>query len=151
MMTHATPFRWTGRSSRKAGAVLRLCVALLLVLQVVYTPIHLNLEPHAREGGFSEAALPAAATSLLSDADHEDADHHGRHPASHHVLKALRCERAPAMDLLVLPALELLLAEPVCLPPHVVHSSGLSPPALPRCWQFILRAALPVRAPSHLT
>jgi hypothetical protein len=35
-----------------------------------------------------------------------------------------------------------------CPPPQVVEFSGLSPPELSRCWQFVFRAALPVRAPS---
>lgn len=41
-----------------------------------------------------------------------------------------------------------ITAEPLAPPPSDFVATALSPPELPRGWQFSLRAALPVRAPS---
>ena len=46
-MSKAMHKRCTGRTSRVAGAALRSCVALWLILQIVFTSIHLYLEPHS--------------------------------------------------------------------------------------------------------
>jgi hypothetical protein len=151
MLNRAIPSRWTGHASRKAGAALRLCAALLLILQVVYLPIHLHLEPHTDAVEAGVIALLTPAASCVGDADHEGDDGHERHSASHHKLKALRAERAAPMNLVLLPVVECLAAEVDCPQPQVFACSGLSPPLLPRCWQFLFRAALPVRAPSFLT
>ena len=143
--------RWTGHTSRMAGAVLRFCVALWLVLQIVYTPIHLSLEPHSEEAEFSAAAPLAPAAAFAGDEGHEGDGHHERHPAAQHKFKVLRSERAALAEVFLAPAVACLEVGQDCPQPQVVDFSGLSPPELLRSWQFFFRAALPVRAPSLLS
>ena len=136
----------TGRKGRSAGALLRLCAVLWLVVYIVYTPIHLCLEPH-----FEEAVCSATtAASCVGDADHDGDDHGDQHAAAQHKLKALRSARTVVAEIVLITAVEWVEAEKECPLPQVFEFSGLSPPELPRCWQFIFRAALPIRAPSVL-
>jgi hypothetical protein len=150
-MSRAIKRRWTGRTGRKAGAVLRFFAALLLVVQIVYTPIHLYRVPHSDEAEFGAATPQTSAAAFVVDADHDGAGHHQRHSAVQHKLKVLRSQRAAPMDLMLVPVVEWVAAEKDCPEPQVFEFSGLSPPELPRCWQFLFRAALPVRAPSFLS
>ena len=143
--------RWTGRTSHQAGALLRVCVAILLVVQIVYTPFHLLREPHSDEDEFS-AASPLAATAAFAGAETSDGDgHHERHSAAQHKLKVVRSQRAPVAELGLVTVVECVVVEKDCPQPQMVDFSGLSPPELPRSWQFFFRAALPVRAPSLLS
>jgi hypothetical protein len=136
---------------RTAKAVLRVCASLCLVFHIVYTPIHLCLEPHSDDTDIRASAAPARATVAAEDEDHAGGGHHGRHPALEHKFKVLKPERVGQAEMS-------LASGPVpactcedCPPRKGLDSSGLSPPELPRSWQFILRAALPVRAPSFLS
>jgi hypothetical protein len=126
-------------------------VVLWLVLQVVYTPIHLSLEPHSEEAEFSTAA-PLAPTAVFAGAEgHEGDGHHERHPAAQHKFKVVKSERLVMGHFLAVVPVELMQSETDCPQPQVFGYSGLSPPALPRCWQFFFRTALPVRAPTLLS
>lgn len=147
-MSKAIHRRGTGRTSRRAGAVLRRCLALLLVLQIVYTPIHLYLEAHSDEVEFSAAVGSASGASFVVPAGEESDGHHERHSALQHKLKVLRSERAALPDLVLATAVQWIDAAQDTPQPQGVDFSGLSPPELARGWQFLFRAALPVRAPS---
>jgi hypothetical protein len=150
-MSGAIQRRWKGRPGGMAGVVLRLCVALLLVLQIVYAPIHLYREPHSNEADISGAPPFAPAAGFVSTED-EDADsHHERHSASQHKLQVLRSQRVPVAEMVLVPMVALVVAEQEGPHPQVFEFSGLSPPELLRSWQFYFRAALPVRAPSLLS
>jgi hypothetical protein len=143
--------RWTAHASSAAGAALRACVPLWLVLQIVYTPIHLYLEPHS-DGADSRAWNASAwVTALLGDDGHDGDGDHERHPAAQHKFKVLRPERAALAEVLLAPAVASVEVGQNYPQPQVFEFSGLSPPELPRSWQFLLRAALPVRAPSLLS
>jgi hypothetical protein len=150
-MIRAMGKRWIGRTSRKAGAALHLCVALLLVLQIVYTPIHLYQVPHSDEIDFSAAAPLASAAAFVGNEDQDGDGHHERHSAAQHKLKVLRSQRAPVAEIDWVTVVDWVVAEKDGPQPQVFSFSGLSPPELPRCWQFLFRAALPVRAPSVLS
>jgi hypothetical protein len=143
--------RWTGRTSRVAGAALRSCVALWLILQIVFTSFHLYLEPHSDGADFSSSAASASATPFIGDDGHDDDGDHERHSAAQHDLKALRSARLGPALIFVAPAVQSVDVEPNHLQPLVFDFSGLSPPELPCCWQFFFRAALPVRAPTVLS
>ena len=134
-----------------AGAALRLCVGLWLVLQIVYTPIHLYQVPHAEEADFSTATPLASAAAFEGDEDQDSDGHHERHSAAQHKLKVLRSQRAPVAEMVSVTVAEWVVTEKDCPQPQVFGFSGLSPPELPRCWQFLFRTALPVRAPSVLS
>lgn len=146
-MSRAIQARWIGQARRQASAALRLCAALWLVLYIVYTPIHLNLEPHSDEADFKGATPGALAT--VADESHND--DHERHTAAQHKLKALRSHRAPVPEMALVTVVKWVAAQNDCPQPQVFEFSGLSPPELPRCWQFLFRTALPVRAPSLLS
>ena len=83
--------------------VLRFCVSLLLVLQIVYTPIHLYRVPHSDEADGSAAAPRASATAFMGDEDQDGEGHHERHSAAQHKLKVLRSQRAAPADLMSAP------------------------------------------------
>ena len=134
-----------------AGKALRFCVAVWLVLQVIYTPIHTYLEPHSDVADFKSSGESAGVAVLLSDGDHDGEGDHERHSAAEHQLKALRTQRAPVAEMVTISVVEAVVAEKDCPQSQVLEFSGLSPPELSRCWQFIFRAALPVRAPSLLS
>jgi hypothetical protein len=65
---------------------------------------------------------------------------------------AYRTETPPPLGLppafLLAFAVAEIAAEPLLPPPSGFMATALSPPELPRGWQFSLRTALPVRAPS---
>jgi len=150
-MSRSLQRRWTGRTSRTTGAALRLCIALWLVLQIVYTPIHLYLAPHSEEADFSAPAPRGPVAAFEGDEGHGGDGEHERHPAAQHELKVLRSERASLADVFLAPAVACKEVGQDCPQPQVVGLSGLSPPGLSCCWQFFFRAALPVRAPSLLS
>jgi hypothetical protein len=143
--------RWTGRTSRMAGAALRLCVGLWLVVQIVYTPIHLYREPHSDEADVSPPTPLASGAAYEGDARQGSDEHHERHSAAQHKIKVLRSQRAPVAEMVPVRALQWVEAERDCPAPQLVVFSGLSPPEFVRSWQFVFRAALPVRAPSLLS
>jgi hypothetical protein len=150
-MSRATRKRWTGRTGCKAGGALYVCVALLLVLQIVYTPIHLHQVPHSDEMDFG-AAAPLASAAAFLDNEHQDGDgHHGRHPAAQHKFKVVSPERLVMGQMELMPALEWTEPAGDQQQPHLFGFSGLSPPELSVSWRFIFRAALSVRAPTFLS
>jgi hypothetical protein len=150
-MSRAIQMRWTRRTSRMAGAALRLCVGLWLVLQIVYTPIHLYREPHSDEAEIKVPA-PLASTAACEGDEHQDSgDHHERHSATQHKFKVLRSQRAPVAEMVPVTVAAWVVAEKDCPQPPVFEFSGLSPPEFVRSWQFFFRAALPIRAPSVLS
>jgi hypothetical protein len=134
-----------------AGPALHLCVGLWLVLHIVYTPIHLYRVPHSDEADYGAAAPVAAAAACVGDEDHDGDGHHERHSAAQHKFKVVNPERLVVAQMLIVPAAEWASAETDCPRPQVFEFSGLSPPELPRCWQFLFRTALRVRAPSRLS
>ena len=143
--------RLTEHTRRQASAALRFCAALWLVFQFVYTPIHLHLEPHSDAADIGLTASPTDSTTIAGDDEHDGDEHHERHPAAQHKFKVLRSEKAAAAEHVLVSAVEWTFAEMDCPQPQAFGFSGLSPPELPRCWQFLFRAALPVRAPSLLS
>ena len=147
-MSTALQRRWTGGTSREAGAALRLCVGLWLILQIVYTPIHLYLEPHSDGADSRSWGASAWVTALLGDDGHDGDGDHARHPAAQHKFKVLRSERAAMPGVFLAPVVACAEVGQCCPQPEVVDFSGLSPPELSCCWQFFFRAALPIRAPS---
>ena len=143
--------RWIGRTSRVAGTALRFSVALCFMLQIVCTSIHLYLEPHSDGADFRSSGASAWATAFTGDDGHDNDGDHERHPAAQHKFKVLRPERAALAEVLLAPAVACVEVGQGCPQPQVFQFSGLSPPELPRSWQFFVRAALPVRAPSCLS
>lgn len=132
---------------RLPWVVLRLVVAIVLVLQLAYIPIHLYLVPHAHA---LNHALPEPFASDARHAEYtqDNGDHHHRHPATQHELKVTQPVRAPALILALLSATRHPEQPARPSQPQELAFSGLSPPELPQSWQFFFRAALPVRAPS---
>jgi hypothetical protein len=82
---------------------------------------------------------------------HDGDDHHERHSAEQHKFKGTQPTRAMVDEMMPVQVIEWVDPREGCLRPQVVEFSGLSPPELHCCWQFIVRAALPVRAPSLLS
>ena len=134
-----------------AGPALRTCVALWLILQIVCTSIHLYLEPHSDGADSRSCGASASLTGFTGDGDHDGDGDHERHSAAQHELKALRSVRLGPAQIFVASAVQWVDVEQDCPQPQVFQFSGLSPPELPRSWQFLFRAALPVRAPSLLS
>ena len=132
----------------KASVLLRLGTALWLIVWLVYTPLHLHLESHSHE---VFAHLPASQTpSLASVSDASptsDGDEH-EHPAYQHQLKLAQSNRLASVPVVSLMAVVWMELEKGCPRSPIFGFSGLSPPELTHSWQFLLRAALPVRAPS---
>jgi hypothetical protein len=151
VMSRPIQRRWTGRTSRVAGKALRFSVALWLMLQIVCTSIHLYLEPHSDGADFRSSGALAWVTAFTGDDDDDGDGDHERHSAAQHELKALRSVRLVPGQVFVTSAVQWVDVEQDCPQPQVFECSGLSPPELPRCWQFLFRAALPVRAPSLLS
>lgn len=150
-MSRATHARGTRRNRRTACAVLCFCTVLWLVLYIVYTPIHLWLEPHSHDADAWVPTRLAVGAASVDQQGHDGDDHHERHPAAQHKLKVTQPTRAPLAELVPVQPMPWAEAERTCPPVQVVEFSGLSPPELPRSWQFFFRAALPVRAPSLLS
>jgi hypothetical protein len=142
--------RWARRveqGSRNFAAGIRFLVALVIIGQLIYIPIHLVAVPHAGEADFCTAA-PGSACGIFLGLECHDGDHHARHSAAQHELKVTRPERAPVTVLALAPAAREFVTPPECPLQLQFSVSGLSPPDLPGCWQFYSRAARPVRAPS---
>lgn len=140
-----------GRRRRLAGGLWRCGVAVLLVLQIVYTPLHLYLEPHTETVDERSTVASDGAKGIAGrdgQDDHGDTD---QHSAAQHKLKSLRSPRIGAIDLVCAPVAAYLLDAMDCLVPPILTRSGLSPPELSGSWQFFFRTALPVRAPSLLS
>jgi hypothetical protein len=117
------------------------------MLQIVCTSIHLYLEPHSDGVDFRSSG----ATAFTGDDGHDNDGDHERHPAAQHKFKALRLERAALAEVLLAPAVACVEVGQGCPQPQMFQFSGLPPPELSRSWQFFVRAALPVRAPSCLS
>lgn len=150
-ISKAVQGRWDRRVSRKTCALSRACLALLIILQIVYTPIHLHQVPHDDEAPFGVLATPTPGVAFAPD-DHDGDGHHDqRHPAVQHKFKGVSPERLVIGQMELMPSLE--WAEPAGnhSQPCLFGFSGLSPPELTVSWRFIFRAALPVRAPSFLS
>ena len=151
VMSTAILRRWAGRANRMAGPSLRSCAALWLILQIVCTSIHIYLEPHSDGPDSESSGAPAWLTTFTGDDSHDGDGDHQRHSAAQHELNALRSVRLVPAQIFVASAVQWVDVEQDCPQPTVFEFSGLSPPELPRSWQFLLRAALPVRAPSLLS
>ena len=102
--------------------------------------------------------MPATSHALLESAgvihqahDDADSDHSDNdHDAADGLVLLPSSVNAPVMGaalVCVLPVFSFLLPEPVETQLRDRINSGTSPP-LPNVWQFVHRAALPVRAPS---
>ena len=123
---------------------MRFCVAVWVVFQILYTPIHLCQVPHLDEGDLhaASAAAPGAVAAVLAGDDDQDAHgHHERHPAAQHKFKVVSSERLVQVGVWLAPAVEWRDAEKACPQPPVFGFSGLSPPEFSSSWQFIFRAA----------
>jgi len=98
----------------------------------------------------SHALLESAGVIHQSGAESDsDGDHD--HEAADGVVLLPSSVNAPTMSttfVYVLPVIAFLLPESVEVALIDRIHSGTSPPLLPKSWQFIHRAALPVRAPS---
>lgn len=150
-ISKAVQGRWDGCGSRKTCASSHLCLALLIILQIVYTPIHLHQVPHVDDAPFD--ALGATTPDVVFAEDDHDGDDHRdhRHPAMQHKFKGVSPERLVIGQMELMPSLEWAEPEADHPQPHLFGFSGLSPPELSVSWRFIFRAALPVRAPSFLS
>ncbi|HWQ90794.1 MAG TPA: hypothetical protein VN673_03915 [Clostridia bacterium] len=136
------------RTRHVVGAALRPLLAIYLMLHIVGTPIHLYLEPHSDSTGAYRMHTGIQVTSTIGYEADDSHSKHERHSASQHELQGLRTQRAPVADMENVRVAECLLLEKGRPEQQVLVSSGLSPPEIPRSWQFVFRAALPVRAPS---
>jgi hypothetical protein len=150
-MSRAMGPPWSGHTRQKACALIHLCAALWLVFYIVYTPIHLYLEPHSVGADCSTSAGPATAAGFVADSDHNGDEHHERHPTIQHKFKLTQPTRAVIAEVLPVQVMEWMDTDQGGPQPQVFGFSGLSPPELLRSWQFFFRAALPVRAPSFLS
>ena len=140
------------RASRRwARATVRICLALWFLASVVYTPIHLRLEPHSDDADAWAPVRQSAAVGSVVQQGHDGEDDHGRHPAAQHKFKVTQPKRAPFAGMAAVQPLQRPEVKRDCPQPELIGFSGLSPPELSRRWHFIFRAALPVRAPSLLS
>ncbi len=150
-MSEALGLRWTRRTGQVAGGALRICVALWMVFHIAHTPIHLHIHPHCEDWQAGHGAgLPHSADCIVDETHHGD-DHHDRHPAAQHKFKVTQPTRAMVVEMVSVQAAEWVKTDQGFSQPEFFDFSGLSPPELARTWQFIFRAALPVRAPSLLS
>jgi hypothetical protein len=143
--------RWCARTGRKAWGAVRLLAALWMAFYIAYTPIHLYLEPHSDGGDATTGTASARSGDRVADDRHHGDDHPGRHQAEQHKLKATQPARAAVVELMPVQAVEWLDSHQDPPQPLLVEHSGLSPPGFSCRWQFIFRAALPVRAPSFVS
>jgi hypothetical protein len=150
-MKRALGLRWSPRAGHMAWGPLRCCATLWLVFYIGYTPIHLYLEPHCDDSHAGSGAAPTHGGDCVADDRHDGEEHHERHPAAEHKLKVTQPTRALVGELVLLEAMVRATPHESCPQAQVVGFSGLSPPELSCSWQFIFRAALPVRAPSFLS
>jgi hypothetical protein len=119
------------------------------VLQIVCAPLHIHLEPHRYLPDFDAAG--SLVSTVVSEEAHDKHGHHDQHSAAQHKLTALRLARLALGQMLPVAAMPWVDARPDLPEMPIFEFSGLSPPELPRCWQFLFRAALPIRAPSCLS
>ena len=143
--------QWRGRTGRKLGVALPFGMAFWLLVQVVYTPIHILQESHTDELSFNGTTRRASTAVSVSDDDQDEDGHAGEHSAEQHKLKALRSGRLvlnPAVLVLAVQWVDTTQDDPQ--PPMFAFLSR-APPELHRSWQFIFRTALPIRAPSILS
>jgi hypothetical protein len=150
-MRRPTEPRSVRRARRQARAALAFCVVVWLVFCIVYTPIHLCLEPHSDGENPSTGTASAHSGDCVADERHDAGDHHERHSAEQHKFKVTQATRAIVADLIAVQLMEWVNPDEGCPQPQAVEFSGLSPPEFHCCWQFIFRTALPVRAPSLLS
>ncbi len=118
---------------------------------LVYTPLHLYLEPHCHARHAAEASSGVPDTPTIHNACAASEGHHHEHPASQHQLEVTpsgRLTSAPAATLMAKAWMEPETGGPR-LPGF--GFSGLSPPEITHAWQFLFRAALPARAPSCIS
>lgn len=142
--------QWTRHASRQTGVVPRICLAILLIYNILYTPIHLHRMPHSHGADF-HGAVTSVPAALWRAAEGHDDDHHPPHPAAQHKLNLVKTERLIWEWLWVIPVTAWLDPQN-CRPAlQKFDFSGLSPPELICGWQFFFRAALPVRAPSSVS
>ena len=134
-----------------AVAALRCCVSFLLVIQILYTPVHLRLVPHSDDAELGQAAALAADPGIAAADDHDGHGRHERHSASQHQFKGVSSQRAPVAEMALVTLVEWVAAEEGGSAAPRFEFAGLSPPEFLCSWQFFLRAALPVRAPSLLS
>lgn len=134
-----------------AWGALRFCAALWLVFYIAYTPIHLYLEPHCEHSHARAGDASAHSGDCVAWDTHEGDDQHERHPAAQHEFEVTQPTRPHMAPMLPVQALDLMNLHEHCPQPQVSGYSGLSPPEFSCPWQFIFRAALPVRAPSLLS
>lgn len=140
-----------GRESnrcRPAPARLRLLGALWVIAGLLYTPVHLALELHSDGSESAHGGASPDRATLASPDDH--GGHHACHAAAQHpsqTTMAARLEVVKVAEFLVLSWVNLAYEQPR---PRRLCFSGLSPPPHARCWQFLVRAALPARAPTRL-
>lgn len=119
-----------------------------LVVWLVYTPLHLHLEPHSHEVFAHPPTSQTPSLASVSDASPaSDADDH-EHPAYQHQLKLAQSNRLASVPVVFLMTVVWMALEQDCPHSPDFGFSGLSPPELTHSWQFLFRAALPVRAPS---
>jgi hypothetical protein len=121
---------------------------LWLVVWLVYTPLHLHLERHSHEVFPHPSAPETPRLASVSDArPASDGDDH-EHPAYQHQLKLAQSCRVASVPVVYSAAVVWMELEKDCPRAPIFGFSGLSPPEFTHSWQFIFRAALPVRAPS---
>jgi len=150
-MSKTLGLRWSRRTGQKARGALWFCAALWLVFYIAYTPIHLYLEPHCDGAHVGTGPAPVHNGDCLAGDTHAGDHHHERHPAEQHQFKLTQPTRVMVSDMMPVQAMEWVDPYEGSPQVQVVGFSGLSPPELLCSWRFILRAALPVRAPSLLS
>ena len=150
-MIRAIQQRWTGSPRLTAGMVVRCCVAVWLVLKIVYTPLHLYLEPHTDTADVRSPVASDRTAGIGGLGSHDERGDTDQHSVAQHKLQGLRSSRTAAMDQAFNAAVEWAVVEIDTPTPQVLTESEFSPPELSSSWQFFLRTALPVRAPSLLS
>jgi len=134
-----------------APVALRFSLVLGLVFCMAYNPLHLRLEPHSDGSDQDAGTGPTPPGHMVARDQQRGNDHHEPHPAAQHKLTVTPPARALFAAVMPLQTLEWVEIDVAHAPSRLIAFSGLSPPELPRSWQFIFRAALPVRAPSLLS
>jgi len=131
---------------RCAAATSLLPLSVVKRLKIILVLLMLALWMPATSHALLESAGVIHQAHDDADSDHSDNDH----DAADGLVLLPSSVNAPVMGaalVCVLPAVIFLLPEPVETRLTDRIDSGTSPP-LPNVWQFVHRAALPVRAPS---
>ncbi len=143
--------RGRARAGRRVGSAVRACAALCLLFHFVYTPFHLYLEPHCDDVHWGKVvAAEHPSLCVIPDARHCE-DHHGRHSAEEHRYDATPFPRGLVLGPMLVEVWEWGGLREGSWEGDGVAEAVLSPPEVSCSWQFCLRAALPVRAPSLLS